>query len=253
MAVYGMGPHSGGVSIAYTTWIKTNKCKPMVIASYADVFAHKWPSKRHQFTLALINGRPVVFFSAQLRLSVLRTPRICKTKKWTHVAITMPRNSSLASEVEIFIDAKKVDTIISSQIEDGHVFMTTRGRFTVGGWGYSGAAYDRGLLRNFIGQMDELRVYSRPLESSEIFTTMGQRVFKKYPYFLCRRHKKSPVILRSQLSTDECKNHCLNQPKCKGFEVNKRSSDGYWCVLFSGAPKPRKSNKNDAICYIMRT
>jgi len=259
-AVWGMGPHSGGIPISYSVWIKTETCKNQIIMSYASVYAHNQDTSRtNQFTLITWNGRPAIMFGEKEILIGKGSPQLCTTDKWNHIAVTMPRSSSLFTDVLIYVNGEPVDTGLVDGHKDKNIFINTRGRVSLGTWGHAGRIFPTWPYKNFIGYMEEARVYTRSLSQDDVFDSMGpeyngkvtkppKKLFQKYFNATCKRNGMTIIKSINRRTAWSCSTECKRTPECMGYEVRKLKNQKVKCSFFTTRPKLKFRNFADNLC-----
>jgi len=167
LAIYGMGPHSGGSVISYALWIRTHKTSEMILVNYGHSFTGK--STKSSYTLTLQDGTPMLYISPT---AILR-PKMkydLNDGDWHHIAVSMPRKSCALSEVIMYVDGKTIETSADGFGYDNEIFFTTSGRLSIGGFGYSHESYEENYphLSPYIGRMDEVYVWARSLKGKDM-------------------------------------------------------------------------------------
>lgn len=165
LAIYGMGPHSGGSMISYSLWIKTKNASEMILIHYGHNFSGR--SSKNIYTLTLQNGNPMLYIS---RTAILQ-PKMkydLNDGNWHHIAVSMPRKSCNLSEVMMFVDGKAINTITDKN--EANIFFVTSGRLSIGGFGYSHNSYEENFphLSPFIGRLDEFYAWGRALKGDDV-------------------------------------------------------------------------------------
>lgn len=229
------GPHSGGNEISYALWFKTSKTsKNMILVHYGDLFGQMNAGKRKDmFTLSLEKGIPKLYTSPEKVLTAKSQSLADDT--WHHVAVTMPHKSCKLSEVRMFIDGKKVKSVLRGK-DDGHIFMVTSGRVGIGSFGYSDQYFDNALphLAPFVGSIDEFYMWSRSVDLDDVRISM-RKSFRKFKNRKC-------IKLRSNLKNvinvgeERCQKRCSNQLFCRGYETMVSSEGESKCTLFNDVP-----------------
>ena len=88
--------------------------------------------------------------------------------QWHHIAVVMPFNSCRYSEVQLYIDGVLCKTQ-QTHGSDNHMFFHTSGKLNIGGYGYrKDFDNDDGLLHMFEGAVDDVMVWSKPLQKQDI-------------------------------------------------------------------------------------
>eukprot|EP00559_Dactyliosolen_fragilissimus_P009826 CAMPEP_0184854838 /NCGR_PEP_ID=MMETSP0580-20130426/220_1 /TAXON_ID=1118495 /ORGANISM="Dactyliosolen fragilissimus" /LENGTH=748 /DNA_ID=CAMNT_0027349183 /DNA_START=20 /DNA_END=2266 /DNA_ORIENTATION=+ len=255
VGVWGMGPHSNGEIVSYTVWVKTDTCKDQVILTYASIFANRKDSSRtSQFSLVQHNGRPAVLFDAETTLTTTRVPQICETGTWNHIAVTMPRKSCTISEVQIYINGEQVDTLIDQK--DRNIYFNTRGRVSIGGWGHAGEFFSTMGYKDYIGLMEEVRVYARTLTKKDIDESMGvtSKSFKINYNTRCKLFNMKVILYRRAKFAKQCENLCANNANCYGYEALYQKSNQdqpFLCKLFDNEPANQNGTFEKSQCGVV--
>lgn len=164
LGIWGMGPHSGGVIISYSLYFKTDRTEQnMVLIHMGGIFAHRQESKEHIMTLTLDHGIPSLYISSSTRLVASLLTGLADGN-WHNLAISMPHKSAKLSQLVILVDGKSVPAKVEGT--DDHLFYSTNGRVSIGGFGQSGRVYDSNkfhFMSPYYGLIDEVLIWSRPL------------------------------------------------------------------------------------------
>lgn len=135
MAIWGMGPVSGGNIISYSCWFKTiASSKNMILIHYGETFANAKGMllnnfEKDIFTLALQNGVPYLY--RNIHSKIYAVSQNLADDQWHHVAISMPNKSCLFSHVAMYVDGEQVQLYLEGS--DDHLFMTSSGKHSIGG------------------------------------------------------------------------------------------------------------------------
>jgi len=199
LAIYGVGPMSGGQIVSISLWFKTSHAeKDMVLVYYGQPWGPSW--MKDQLVITLRNGIPTFHISRDQAYTVTGISPIADNN-WHHLALTMPKQSCLSSEIQLYIDGDRasLETMMPSS-PDKHVFFATYGRMSFGGFGYSSNEATRNIYKDmvpYMGNLDEVTVWSRTLSIKDIIilastnTTSPESVSSpspsptKSPVFIC--------------------------------------------------------------------
>jgi hypothetical protein len=88
--------------------------------------------------------------------------------KWHHIAASMPEDGCKLSEVRIYVDGQRVESTLTGT--DCKLRFNQAVRMSIGGGGYSNKSFDRVPVKPFIGELDEIMVWVRPLMDKEVIT-----------------------------------------------------------------------------------
>jgi len=161
MGVFAMGPLQGGHAVSYALWIKTSSVKNQILINTGSV----WYSKlANIFNLHLNRGRPEVMISKSQQLYAKDLQ--INDGLWHHIAVVMPSDSCRLSEVRLYVDGQPVK--VGMVGADRPIKNYQSVRFGFGGLNYSTEAFDALPIEPFVGEMDEISVWTRPLSSKEI-------------------------------------------------------------------------------------
>jgi hypothetical protein len=169
LAIYGVGPLSGGQIVSASLWFKTSHTENDMVLVY---YGQPWgPSTRKdQLAITLRNGIPTFYISRDQAYTVTGISPIADNN-WHHLALTMPKQSCLSSEIQLYIDGDKagLETMMPSS-PDKHVFFATYGVMSFGGFGYSSKATRKTYkdMVPYMGELDEVTVWSRTLTIEDI-------------------------------------------------------------------------------------
>jgi len=122
----------------------------------------------HTLRLMLQNGELHFQFSENTGKFQLAEKKMLADDQWHHIAVVMPFNSCRYSEVQLYIDGVLCKTQ-QTHGSDNHMFFHTSGKLNIGGYGYrKDFDNDDGLLHMFEGAVDDVMVWSKPLQKQDI-------------------------------------------------------------------------------------
>ncbi|AQQ09934.1 Laminin G domain protein [Sedimentisphaera cyanobacteriorum] len=160
MACYGMGPLQNEHAVSYAVRVKTESPEKMVLINTGSI----WGSNVRNFlNLNLNNG--LVQVEASKSSSLLARSERLNDSKWHHIAAVMPEDGCQLSEVLVYVDGKKCETKLKGA--DTKLYFNQAVRLSFGGLGYSKKAFDSLGVSPFIGMMDDISVWTRPLKQAE--------------------------------------------------------------------------------------
>lgn len=220
-AIYGMGPFGAGEIVSLSLWFKTsNDAQETVLVHYGNGYNPQRTSK-DWFTLTLAQGSPVIYFRPNFQLVANQELNIAD-KKWHQIAVSYPSKSCLMSEVDVYIDKKRVDMKMRGE-KDKFIFHHTNGSLSIGGFGYEAANYQKyySSLKPFRGRIDEFSLYARPLSHSVY-----------YEYTLDHGCAKGDEVLSEVIyipSGRQCSKKCTDNKECQAFELTE---DTLTCIHF---------------------
>lgn len=164
IGIYGVGPHSGGSTISYSISINSNSKSEMILIHYGLNFGIL--SQKNIYTLTLKNGTPLLYISLDAILKPVKEHAL-NDGKWHHIAVSMPTESCTLSDVIMYVDGKTVKTVVT---KDEHIFFSTSGRLSIGGFGYSNEEYESVFphLSPYVGKLDEFYLWGRPIKKNDL-------------------------------------------------------------------------------------
>jgi len=174
-ALFATGPFSGGEIFSLSLWLKTVNTEAEMILVYYGALWSSFSDKKDYFLLTLNRGIPTIYRDDNISRKASGIKSIADGQ-WHHVVITMPRQSCLFSEIQMYIDGYQVYTVYSTLgSKDEHVFFMTSGRMNVGGLGYSVLSLNHPGFDKvpFEGFLDDISLWSRPLHDQEILRLSG--------------------------------------------------------------------------------
>jgi hypothetical protein len=241
-AVWGMGPHSEGNTVSFALWFRTDSSGSVILISYEGYWM-----RPTVMNLRLQEGTIEMVYSETQKIRGVGVVggRSLNDGLWHHVAISMPDDNCFLSEIFLYIDGEQANTKIVGS--DTTVYLPRGGQLALGGFGYGGTSVesppDRNGFRdgiNFLGEMDDVMVWSRTLELSEV-QNMAKVISNS---------------IRSSVSEDECiglgpqnEFQTLQLLPCNNFPVQR------WIMDFQGYIHNQKyydyciglMNKNTAV------
>jgi len=168
MGIFAMGPHHAGHALSYALWVKTTSEENQLLVNSASC----WSKELKGFlNLNLNNGVPEVMISPKQRL--LAGSANLNDGQWHHIAASMPKDGCLLSEVELYVDGLPVQTRLAAG--DGKLHFKQAVRMGFGGLNYSHKGFDSLSVKSFVGAMDEVSVWTRPLSSVEVADLAASR------------------------------------------------------------------------------
>ena len=219
LAIFAMGPLSGGQVVSVSLWFKTSHTQKDMVLVYSG---QRWgPSKKKdQLAITLRNGIPTFYISRDQAYTVTGISSIADMN-WHHLALTMPKQSCLSSEIQLYVDGYRasLETMMPSS-PDNHVFFSTQGRMSFGGFGYSSKA-TRKIYKDmvpYMGELDEVTVWSRTLSIEDIIILASPNTASPEPISSPSSNPtKSPVIVcdENNCTDDETFTFPLNNGKVK--------------------------------------
>jgi len=217
MAIFGVGPYSGGEVISFSLWVNTDESNSeMILAHYGT----RWGSSENisidkdHLTLTLDHGVLALYIQPTLKLETTRFAGRLADGKWHHIAVSMPTKNCLLSEVEIFVDGEAVN-MASLNGRDQRIFQQTAGNMGIGGFGYTVGAYDKAYanMKPFKGMIDDFSLWARSLVLEETF---------EYGYGReCIKDDDATYEAINISKDNQCGKKCAKWNACLGYELTK--------------------------------
>ncbi|OXU14545.1 LamG domain-containing protein [Sedimentisphaera salicampi] len=161
MACYGMGPLQDEHAVSYSVRVKTESSEKMVLINTGSIWGN---NVRDFMNLNLNQGLVQVEVSKSSSLFA-RSERL-NDNKWHHIAAVMPKDGCKLSEVVVYVDGEKCQTKLKGS--DTKLSFNQAVRLSFGGLGYSKKAFDSLNVTPFVGMMDDISLWTRPLSPAEV-------------------------------------------------------------------------------------
>ncbi|NQY62802.1 MAG: metallophosphoesterase [Alteromonadaceae bacterium] len=153
MAVFAMGPLQGKHAIAYELSFKTDAKANQILVNTATIWGN---TPKDFLNLYLDNGIATVAISDKKMLKAESNK--LNDGKWHRIKVSMPHDNAKLSELVVEVDGKVVD---SKQTRgDAIIKLNQSMRFTIGGKGYSKNALKTLPVKNFIGLIDDVSLWT---------------------------------------------------------------------------------------------
>lgn len=164
--VFSRGPYTAGMAHSIALWMKTSEASKKMTLLH---FGPAWNvPKKDTLQVLLQDGELFFQFSANTGKFQLAEKKILADDQWHHITVVMPFNSCKYSQVQLYIDGVLYETKQTSG-NDNHIFFHTAGRLSVGGYGYRKDPNNGdGFVRTFEGEIDDVKVWSKPLQEQDI-------------------------------------------------------------------------------------
>jgi hypothetical protein len=166
MGVFAMGPHHGGHALTYALWMRTTSSENQLLINSCSIWSK---ALKGFFNLNLDDGVPAVMVSDSRRL--MAGDEKLNDGQWHHLAVVMPRDGCLLSDVLVYVDGRPVKTRCEGPDLPLHFDQAVRLGF--GGLNYSAKAFDALPVKPFVGDMDEISIWTRCLDAGEIRSQAG--------------------------------------------------------------------------------
>jgi len=160
MGVFAMGPLYGKQAVSYSLWVRSKSKKNQMLINTGSIWGK---DRKGFFNLHLNNGAPEVMVSEK---RCLTSKSKINDGEWHHIAVSMPSDGCLLSEVQIYVDGKLTGTSLTGQ--DLRLHFNQAVRMGFGGLNYSSKAHDRIEVEPFVGSLDEIAIWTRPLRDAEV-------------------------------------------------------------------------------------
>jgi len=259
--VFSIGPYTAGMAHSAALWMRTSESSKAMMLLY---FGPNWKvSSKDSLQIMLHNGKLRLKFSdkdggGNLKLT---EKRMLADDQWHHIAVVMPFNSCRYSQLQIYIDGILYATKLT-QGSDNPMFFATTGRLNIGGYGYREQNDDNGLIEMFEGEIDDVMVWSKPLQSQDVLMLLGSQSSSSPPTSGSRncsdcldflephsKNKKGFNVARELCKSDPYKQFkwkCIKVAKSaleQGQDSYKTCDDHNWC---SAAPDPATDSPTTA-------
>jgi hypothetical protein len=161
MGVFAMGPLHSGHAVSYALWMKTQSPENQILINTGSI----WSKNPEGFlNLHLNDGVPEAVISGSQKLSAVGAK--LNDGKWHHIAVSMPHDSCLLSEIELYVDGQRVEGRLSGA--DRKLHFNQAVRVGIGGLNYSNKGFDQLPVTAFAGAMDDVSVWTRPLTAADV-------------------------------------------------------------------------------------
>jgi len=224
MAIFGVGPYSGGQPVSFSIWFKTVVTdKDMILMHYGDTYGNflsAWNYKKNHFTLVLENGVPALYTQIGTKAKSSLKQKL-NDDEWHKIDVSMPTHSCRLSQVDLYVDGHVQPKIVEGS--NSHLFALTSGNLSLGGFGYSSRNHEEAYpnLSPFSGMIDDFKLYNRPLNpNGDLFTVVQSKGCDK----------SNPEGFNIKKVPGNCSRKCLKRKACFGYE--KKRTEPKHCILF---------------------
>jgi len=152
-----MGPLLGSHAVSYSLWVKTVSSENQLLINTGSIWSKEL---KHFFNLNLNNGAPEVMVSNTQWVTAEHTK--LNDGQWHQISAGMPADACNLSEVKIYVDGRPVKTRLSGS--DLTLHFNQAVRLGIGGLNYSNPGFDKLPVKPFVGAMDEIAIWTRPLD-----------------------------------------------------------------------------------------
>ena len=224
MGVHSVGPFTAGMVHSISFWMKTGEAsKEMVLLYFGPDYKS---SNKDSLRITLNNGNLEFRFTRSSARFRLVEEKMLADNQWHQIVMSMPYKSCKYSEVDIYIDGKKYE---SEQIRgnDNYIFFHTDGRLNVGGYGYAKYTNVDDSMENFVGEMDDIKIWSKSFEKAIQSLCWNKKQYRfatsideKSCKWLCRSKKEAKVKRRQERYckgdvSSSCCEACNAGPRCR--------------------------------------
>ncbi len=267
MAIYSMGPFTGGTAISYSFWIKTKETTDeMILLHYAPRWNLNQGGVKNIFSMTLKGGRPKLYTSQTSSLTA--GGETLNDGKWHNIAVIMPYESCPLSNVKIYVDGDQKTTSVTDdrrlyivsqkpvlilKFESSFVILPRKlntiltfiyEQVPYGNLGFGGLGYANPEEINFpnwkpyVGKIDEFYLWARPVQIWEV-AAIQKKEFVVSQGKRCRQNKKRNDFVMSETPAKwSCAANCKQEIACLGYEVKQKKNGSYRCVRFYNRPPP---------------
>ena len=162
--VQSMGPLHSGHAISMSVWIKTTAEGNRLVINTASIWRGENP-KANFMNLNLNNGMPEVMFTSKIALTAV-TGKKLNDGEWHHIAVVMPEDDCMFSELKLYADGRLLTTRLKGK--NRRFFAVNSMQLSVGSLANSSKAYDDLPIEPFVGEIDEVSLWTRPLTDEEV-------------------------------------------------------------------------------------
>lgn len=242
-SLFSFGPHSSASIISFSLWIRTWNSSEMILVHYGAT----WNSQHTGsiFSLTLDNGKLKLYSGQSTFLTTTNTDKTLNDGQWHHIAVSMPKERCLLSDVSVFVDGTKETT--KTPQNDETLSFYSYGRISLGGFGNSMQGYESlyPTWKPYKGSMDEFMVYGRKIGTGDIAWAMQKKFVKNWSFGCNDSNEK--LTLQANLTFYQCEQRCKNNSWCFGYERITLENGFKQCSLFPN--RPTKTNvKQKGVC-----
>ena len=166
MGVHSVGPFTAGMVHSISFWIKTGEAsKEMVLLYFGPKYAG---DSKDSLVLILKNGNFEFRFTRSSARFRLVEEKMLADNQWHQIIMSMPFKSCKYSEIDIDIDGRKYESVQTIG-KDNYIFFHTDGRLNIGGYEYAKYSKADDSMENFVGEMDDIKIWSKSQQFQNIF------------------------------------------------------------------------------------
>uniref|UniRef100_A0A7S3PU33 Laminin G domain-containing protein n=1 Tax=Chaetoceros debilis TaxID=122233 RepID=A0A7S3PU33_9STRA len=241
MAITAMGPLCAGSVMSYSLWFSTDQPDEMILVHFGPSWGNG--DKFNMMTLTIDNGTLKLYANKSSILEVQTSSKL-NDATFHHVAISMPHQSSLLSELRVFVDGLAAQILVEYDIP---LFFVPFGKLSLGGLGFSSTSQsDFPQWKTFTGEMDEFMLWGRPIYRDDLRFAMRKR-FNIEENKKCTRDIENYTV--KFIAPNHCKRLCSNTTTCWGYEIRVTGNGSNRCTLYDSRPNFGEE-KEGSICHI---
>ncbi|MEA2067787.1 MAG: LamG domain-containing protein [Verrucomicrobiota bacterium] len=162
--VQSMGPLHSGHAISMSAWIKTTEEGNRLVINTASIWRGESPNANFM-NLNLNNGMPEVMFTSKIALTAVDGTKL-NDGEWHHIAVVMPKDDCMFSELKLYADGQPLATRLKGK--NRKFFAVNSMQLSIGSLANSSKAYDDLPVEPFVGEIDEVSLWTRPLTDEEV-------------------------------------------------------------------------------------
>ena len=205
MAVFSMGPYTAGMVNSISFWMKTSQAKREMVLLYFG--PNRDITEKNTLRFILKNGQLNFRFSRSSTNFRLIQEKMLADNEWHHIAMSMPFDSCKYSDVDLYIDGAPYE-FEQTVGEDNHIFFHTEGRLNIGSYGYAKDSNADDLLSHFVGQLDDIMIWSHALKATDVLQLSCQNN-KTFRFKFSNGSKKKCVFLNK--NENRRRNYCQDK------------------------------------------
>lgn len=231
MAVYGLGPHTGGTIISYAFFLKTKGDGEMILVHYAPKWNLNQGGDKDIFTLTLDHGTLKLYLSTSSTLRPKESHTL-NDGKWHSIAITMPKESCHLSMVKMIIDGIEVETKATNS---RRIYFVPHGHISFGGLGYSNTLEsDYPTWNPYVGKIDEFLLWTKKIDAYQVSEAMGKTFEVNEKHKCMQNTKRFDFVKTEEVAAWHCSRDCREEVTCIGYEVKAKANGNFRCLKYSG-------------------
>ena len=108
---------------------------------------------------------PEVMFTSKIALTAVDRTKL-NDGEWHHIAVVMPKDDCMFSELKLYADGRLLTTRLKGK--NRKFFAVNSMQVSVGSLANSSKAYDDLPVKPFVGEIDDVSLWVRPLTDEEV-------------------------------------------------------------------------------------